>query len=80
MKTFTFYKDKEYTHVERCSYSIQADSIDEARKIMLDAIENDNEKIYCNEDYVDYDYFSLDSSIAFYDENNNQIWWTIWIQ
>ena len=74
MKTFTFYKDKGWMHVERCSYSIQADSIDEARKIMLDAIENADEEIYCNYDYRDYDYCSLDSSIEFYDEENNQIW------
>ena len=74
MKTFTFYRDKEYTHIERCSYSIQADSIEEAEKIILNAIENDNEEIYCNEDYRDYDYFSNDFELRFYDENNNQIW------
>lgn len=74
MKTFTFYRDKEHTHIERCSYSIQADSIEEAEKIILNAIENDNEEIYCNEDYRDYDYFSNDFELRFYDENNNQIW------
>lgn len=74
MKTFTFYEDKETVSTERCSYSVQANSIEEATKIMLNAIKNSNECDYSNEDWELIDYNTDIVGQAFYNEDNEQIW------
>jgi len=74
MKTFTFYEDKETVSTERCSYSVQANSIEEATKIMLNAIKNSNELDYSNEDWELIDYNTDIVGQAFYNEDNEQIW------
>ena len=73
MKTFTFYEHRRYTHVERCSFSVYAETYEEAKIKMLDAI-NDGEDMYSNYDYEPYEYNVEDTLFEYYDENGKQIY------
>ena len=74
MKTFTFYGQRQYTCWEECSFSVDASSEEEARRIFLNAIEEDETEEYFNDDWEEISWCSeIDNRIDYYSENHNLI-------
>jgi len=75
MKTFTFYGQRLYTCWEECSFSVDANSEEEARRIFLNAIEEDETEEYFNDDWQSIDaYEGSDERIDYLSENFDLIY------
>lgn len=76
MKTFTFYGQRKYEAWEECSFSVEADSEEQARQIFLNAIEEDETDQYFNDDWESLDdtYEGSDERIDYLSENFDLIY------
>jgi len=73
METFTFYAQRHYAVYEECPYSVNADNIEEARKIFIKALEEGEEDKYSNGHwYLKEDVIS--EELDYYDEKFELIW------
>jgi len=70
MKTFTFYGQRKYEAWEECSFSVEADSEEQARQIFLNAIEEDETDEYFDDNWESLDsLYEADERIDYYSEN-----------